>query len=163
MQELNSVNDELLDASSKLESNIKRHSFLRESKEVQRAIQTDLEGNEIIMIGEMLSKKEIEVNKCCWDLKKSKLYTKLCENKIKSLEHKLNKYFRVQIDGSLVEGLEKQMKSQSVEINLSEAKQCLIFPNPSFFKNNPKLHKNHDYIAEIKVISNAGKFNSCNF
>ena len=102
MKELQDVNDNLLTKSSKTRSE-KRYSPEKQSNEgPQKGIQTDLKGDEIKLIAEMLSQKESDSARTNSDLKKSKVYTKLCENKIKNLESQLNKYYQVEIDaGSL--------------------------------------------------------------
>lgn len=64
----------------------------------KKATQTDLEGEEIQLIAKMLSQKETEANKNSTDLKKNKVYVKLCENKIKSLEEELKRHLRIDID-----------------------------------------------------------------
>ena len=161
MQELNNANDELLSKSPKLDSNTQRYSSISKSKEIHKAIQTELEGNEIKMIAEMLEKRETEASKLTSDLKKNKVYTKLCENKIRTLEQKLNKYFRVQIDENLIEDLKIKVKNMVSEKELQWTRQCLFYPNPSFFKNNSKFHKAQDFIARIKAVNNTGKLNNC--
>ena len=61
MEGLQDVNDSLKESNSKTKEEAKKYiSSARRSTSVQRSIQTELEGDEIKMIAQMLSQKETE-------------------------------------------------------------------------------------------------------
>jgi tRNA A37 N6-isopentenylltransferase MiaA len=104
----------------------------------------------------MLSQIETEQHKTISDLKKSKVYAKLCENKIKSLENELLKYFRIEIDHGLIAQVQKIVQSESVSHDILAPYECLFYPNQSFFKNNKNLNQKITFVGELKPIELGG-------
>ena len=123
----------------------------------KKAIQTDLEGEEIQLIAKMLSQKETEASKNSTDLKKNKVYVKLCENKIKSLEEELKRHLRVEIDSSLLKSIQQKLKQDSLTHESLDPKLCIFYPNTAFFKNNPKLVGGHEIVGELKDMEESEK------
>ena len=109
----------------------------------------------------MLSKKESEVNKKNTDLNKHKVYMKLWENKIKGLESELSKYYKIDIDTSLLKGLKVQMKANMMSLDQIEPVHWLLLPNSSFFKDNSKLQKICEPVGDLKLFeTDKNDFNS---
>lgn len=146
MKDLQEENDQLQTISDRQEKSEKAVNTTQEE------VQTDLVGDEIKMIAEMLSQKEIESGKTSSELKKNKVYTKLCENKIRNLENTLKKNYLVQIDKSLVEEIKSQAAHASLDPNESgNEKQCVMIINQKWFT---KPQNTHNHIGTLKATLN---------
>ena len=54
------------------------------------------------------------------DSRRNKVYIKLCENKIKSLEDKLNRHFKIDIDDDVLSLVKSQLENSSINLESLE-------------------------------------------
>lgn len=118
--------------------------------------QTELESEEIKLIATMLSKKEVEASKSISEIKKNKIYVKLCENKIKNLEAELSKYYRMDIDQQIIDHIQHQFKQNLGNPEICEPTICILYPNYQYFKNGVKKEKMIEIVGELRMNNNQG-------
>lgn len=98
----------------------------------------------------LITKTEHDSKEKSSDLKKSKVYIKLCETKIKSLETELSKYFKVDIQDELVDLITSNLKNGSGSFSQAPI-ICKLYPNSDFFEDTSKIKKKIELAGELKI------------
>ncbi|CAI2359699.1 unnamed protein product [Moneuplotes crassus] len=147
MRELQDVNDNLLTRPSKTKPEKRYSPEIQSFSGSQKGIQTDLKADEIKMIAEMLSQKESDSVRTASDLKKAKVYTKLCENKIKNLESQLQKYYQVEIDSNSLQNLKSLAQMSPVD---QLQAQCVLIAEGNFLNKSKSGQKP---LGVLKVLA----------
>ena len=85
------------------------------------------------------------------DSKRNKVYVKLCENKIKSLEDQLNRHYKIDIDDEVLSLAKNQLENSSINLDSLEPIVCKFYPSQSFFKSNSRFANKIDLTGELKL------------